>query len=80
MKIAEYRQMMAYLMRPKYQRGGYVRLKNGGRIGFNKGGAADVRKYLKGLKKDEDEDLIIISDIDEIPDLSKIYLIKQYKF
>ena len=51
MKIAEYRQMMAYLMRPKYQRGGYVRLKNGGRIGFNKGGAADVRKYLKGLKK-----------------------------
>ena len=35
---------------------------------------------LKGLKKAEDEDLIIISDIDEIPDLSKIYLIKQYKF
>ena len=35
---------------------------------------------LNGLKKAEDEDLIIISDIDEIPDLSKIYLIKQYKF
>tara|TARA_X000001388_G_scaffold50522_1_gene36502 strand:- start:553 stop:3123 length:2571 start_codon:yes stop_codon:yes gene_type:complete len=30
MRIAEYKQMMAYLMRPKYQRGGYVRLKNGG--------------------------------------------------
>ena len=33
MKIAEYKQMMAYLMRPKYQRGGYVRLKNGGFTG-----------------------------------------------
>ena len=35
---------------------------------------------LNGLKIAEDEDLIIISDIDEIPDLSKISLIKQYKF
>ena len=35
---------------------------------------------FNGLKNAEDEDLIIISDIDEIPDLSKIGSIKQYKF
>jgi hypothetical protein len=28
-----------------------VEMADGGRIGFDKGGAAEVRKYLKGLKK-----------------------------
>ena len=35
---------------------------------------------FNGLKNAEDEDFIIISDIDEIPDLSKISSIKKYKF
>ena len=30
MKIADYEQMMAHLMRQGYNRGGYVRLKRGG--------------------------------------------------
>lgn len=46
MKIAEYRQMMAYLMRPKYQRGGYVRLKNGGFTG---------KKYERMIRGPRDE-------------------------
>ena len=35
---------------------------------------------VNGLKNAEDEDFIIISDIDEIPDLSNISSIKEYKF
>ena len=38
MKIADYEQMMAHLMRQGYNRGGYVRLKDGGRIGLKFGG------------------------------------------
>ena len=38
MKIADYEQMMAHLMRQGYNKGGYVRLKNGGRTGFAKAG------------------------------------------
>ncbi len=42
MKIADYEQMMAHLMRQGYNRGGYVRLKTGGSVGgvkylFSKG-------------------------------------------
>ena len=38
MKIADYEQMMAHLMRQGYNKGGYVRLKNGGRTGFAEAG------------------------------------------
>ena len=35
---------------------------------------------LKGLKKCNDDDLIILSDVDEIPDLSKLHLFKKNKY
>ena len=34
---------------------------------------------MRGLKKCSDEDLVIISDVDEIPDLSKVNLIDKKK-
>ena len=45
MKIADYEQMMAHLMRQGYNRGGYVRLKDGGRIGFAEGLGANISQY-----------------------------------
>ena len=35
---------------------------------------------LKGLKKCHDDDLIILSDVDEIPDPSKLHLFKKNKY
>ena len=57
MKIADYEQMMAHLMRQGYNRGGYVRLKDGGRIQFQVGtypktnpqDLQKLRNYLKNL-------------------------------
>jgi hypothetical protein len=37
MKIADYEQMMAHLMRQGYNKGGYVRLKKGGRPSLAEG-------------------------------------------
>ena len=57
MKIADYEQMMAHLMRQGYNRGGYVRLKDGGRIGFDRGGVAKVLAHLDSLPEGTDIDL-----------------------
>ena len=54
MKIADYEQMMAHLMRQGYNRGGYVRLKKGGRpsLADQEKFYGDIKKAYNKLKKD----------------------------
>ena len=56
MKIAHYEQMMDYLTGPRES------FRNGGRIGFSKGGAAKVYDYLESLPEGTEIDLNFVRD------------------